>query len=86
MPYIITTKQQRPVALVTGDSPAYDVISRRAVATLEEIYSAGILGRGVVLPESGGTVGPLPDGTLIDVERIARRAFPDGWPVKATRT
>jgi hypothetical protein len=34
------------------------------------------------LPESGGTIGPLPDGTVIEVERVSwlsllKAAFPD---------
>jgi hypothetical protein len=79
-PYIVTTKRRGYMGLGLVRSPR--VVSRRAVATLEEardfIYSlcaetdvdderiADDIDR---LPESGGTVGPLPDGTVIEVEQ-----------------
>lgn len=78
MPYIVTAVKD----------PAPDVIppsvARRAVATLEgrevwnSLYGVEIPNREQVvkqiaaLPESGGTVGPLPDGTVIKV-------FVAGW-------
>ena len=52
------------------------ILSRRAVATLEEAFNAipephrstfGLLDKLLVLTESGGTI-TLPDGTLIEVE------------------
>ena len=58
--------------------------SRRAVATLEEareavsdaLYENGaepdswrLAEQFDTMPESGGTIGPLPDGTMIEVER-----------------
>jgi hypothetical protein len=80
-PYIVTTKRRGYMGLGLVRSPR--VVSRRAVATLEEardfIYSlcaetdvdderiADDIDR---LPESGGTVGPLPDGTVIEVEQV----------------
>jgi hypothetical protein len=81
MPYIVTTK--RPAKVDHDEERAErEHVSRRAVATLEEardfIYSlcaetdvdderiADDIDR---LPESGGTVGPLPDGTVIEVEQ-----------------
>jgi hypothetical protein len=80
MPYIVTTK--RPAKVDHDEERAErEHVSRRAVATLEEardfIYSlcaetdvdderiADDIDR---LPESGGTVGPLPDGTVIEVK------------------
>jgi hypothetical protein len=75
MPYIITTRRNR------AETAPLTFPSRRAVATLEEgarlIYSAAgerwysawsydqCLCK---FPESGGAVGPLPDGTVIEVE------------------
>lgn len=71
MPYVITTHCLPSAAPTT---------TRRAVATLEEAFNAApepvrnafwaarlAL---MALPESGGTVGPLPDGTVIEVERV----------------
>jgi hypothetical protein len=72
MPYIVTTKRQQP----TGHfERTIDPVSRRAVATLETVLQYGsdqgwrrATVRAVAsLPESGGTVGPLPDGTVIEV-------------------
>jgi hypothetical protein len=79
MRYIVTTKRSRregiPVSAVD-----YAVLSRREVATLEEarreagracLGSTSLDLRNVeqarTLPDSGGTVGPLPDGTVIEV-------------------
>lgn len=61
-------------------------VSRCAVATLEEahetareacLYAPGsvetiaqAIREAFALPESGGKVGPLPDGTVIEVERV----------------
>lgn len=81
MPYIVTAYGPNL------DQPnVHDGISRRAVATLETArqhlldrygswWTSGMhesLAREIVtLPESGGTVGPLPDGTIIEVERVS---------------
>jgi hypothetical protein len=74
MPYIVTTKRQQP----TGHfERTIDPVSRRAVATLETVLQYGsdqgwrraIVRAVASLPESGGTVGPLPDGTVIEVEQ-----------------
>lgn len=64
MPYIVTTKA-----------------SRRAVATLDEaravirdhVVNAGVAHGTTADPitNSGGTVGPLPDGTVIEVRPVA---------------
>lgn len=100
MPYIITTRRLLPqptVELVpagtllgsAGDGRVL-VVSRRAVATLEEAKRAAykpiddqradfkmgprVYGRlrriAFDWSGSGGTVGPLPDGTVIEVEPI----------------
>lgn len=79
MPYIITTR--RSAARL---QPGQSTCDLRAVATLDEArsycrselrrserghLSIGRLGLSVAqLPESGGSIGPLPDGTKIDVE------------------
>ena len=77
MPYVITTKRPRGVYPELGP-----LVSRRAVATLEEailqtytsLASEPELDEAAraikALPKSGGTVGPLPDGTVIEVEPI----------------
>lgn len=69
------------LAGVTDEEWAERNASRRAVATLEEArarFASGIfdddddrialLGQFDLLSDSGGTVGPLPDGTIITVE------------------
>jgi hypothetical protein len=73
MPYIVTTKQRVPNWDGVGDAPLMRGF-RRAVATLEKARDTireqtGYFYDGK-LPESGGTVGPLPDGTEIEVERM----------------
>lgn len=80
MPYVITTTTP-----TGGESSlAVGKRTRVAVATLEEARKAaaraiiadptadGAIARTRechTIPESGGTVGPLPDGTVIEVER-----------------
>jgi hypothetical protein len=78
MPYIVTTRQKRRAPVTDERYMAH--LSTRAVATLEEAhricddaFAATGLGAHytlVVPGESGGTVGPLPDGTVIEVERV----------------
>jgi hypothetical protein len=82
MPYIVTTK--RVSATRTTPPNDNDLLSRRAVATLEgartsaeesvKAHAVGLIGQwrrqAESLPESGGTIGPLPDGTVIEVERV----------------
>jgi hypothetical protein len=81
MPYVVTTR--RASATRTAPPSHNDVFSRREVATLEQARrTAGqaCLGstplnlenieRARTLPDSGGTVGPLPDGTVIEVARM----------------
>jgi hypothetical protein len=78
MPYIVTTKR---LARNVIDRNAWQVVSRRAVDTLEEAreraLSAGASTRDVLrnISESGGTVGPLPDGTVIEVEQVTWAAL-----------
>lgn len=82
MPYVITTRQ--PWYHADGEF-AGDTIDRRAVATLEEAHAAirnfcdetfAYYGRyhadANAIPEAGGTVGPLPDGTIIEVAPFDR--------------
>lgn len=90
MPYVITTKARKSPDPVVH----LQVISRYAVATLDEAHEAATLAVGVrriiadpggdheaacpawdepasvalALPASGGTVGPLSDGTTIKVD------------------
>jgi hypothetical protein len=80
-PYIITTK--RPGEVFPLADQGWH-ISRRAVATLEGANEAvhriahdlpgkwqiTTLAKYTPLPESGGTVGPLPNGTVIEVEQV----------------
>jgi hypothetical protein len=80
-PYVVTTK--RPIVAVSPfasrgsfERDNLPVVSARAVATLEEarayvIKRHNTYGAIHSLPESGGTVGPLPDGTMIQVESLS---------------
>jgi hypothetical protein len=83
MPYIITTRQ---VAKPPNERLAVSTLihSRRAVATLEEARERAYIemaerGHAIdnvvppIIDESGGTIGPLPDGTVIEVERVKYR-------------
>lgn len=80
MPYIITTAGK------LADGTLHQWGDPVAVATLEEAREeaknhadnlpiedkAGPWYRAIdALPESGGSVGPLPDGTIIEVSRVA---------------
>lgn len=102
MPYIVTThrpgKYERPIE----DGDRY---SHTAVATLDEarekagaVYGAGPTFIAEKISESGGTIGPLPDGTVVEVRRIgwadlARQAEPiearhveGAWPREHLRS
>jgi hypothetical protein len=78
MPYVVTTK--RPPLSFDPFNPRAtpERVSRRAVTTLEEARAAVITAlvelaappTAFSIDESGGTIGPLPDGTLIEVERV----------------
>lgn len=90
----------------TTDS--HSLVSRVAVATLEDARkhcleetvrthawgygSQPFISASRALPESGGTIGPLPDGTIIEVRRVDNFALgmeagllpvdhPSMWPV-----
>jgi hypothetical protein len=81
MPYIITTTAPSARS-IDGQRDVGYLVTRRAVATLEEtraavwtqVFDSGsrrIDGSEVdALPESGGTIGPLPNGTVIEVRRV----------------
>jgi hypothetical protein len=75
MPYIVTTKQRVPNWDGVGDAPLMRGF-RRAVATLEEARTllirsehGGSLST-ALLDTLPGTVGPLPDGIVIEVEQV----------------
>lgn len=75
MPYVITTSVQPPM------TRGRLVRSRRAVATRDEVR--GLIEEAVYeitaepvaaeIPVDGGSVGPLSDGTVIEVERLDYR-------------
>lgn len=92
MPYLITVKRQPPLRAQIANEPEWEVLSQRAVATLEDARKAA----GLTVGQSGGKVsdwvryydeaaaikpgemmGPLPDGTVIGVELST-------WPWLAT--
>jgi hypothetical protein len=81
MPYIIETR-------MAAEPPNQNVavraavLTRTAVATLADTEYAvdlaieehgGSIDEWPDIPESGGTVGPLPDGTVIEVRRVKWR-------------
>jgi hypothetical protein len=78
VPYIVTTKRE-PQDDGMGRS-WFEHVSRRAVATLEKLPGM-TESQMVALKEHGGTVGPLPDGTMIEVEQTtwADLALALGW-------
>lgn len=93
MPYIITTDSPDERLALRGTG-----ITRRAVATLDEararirniVVESGRPGGTTADPitPTGGTVGPLPDGTVIEVRAVTpyelwREA---GRPASASRT
>jgi len=76
MPYIIKTVSPPPAP---NYSHSGNVITRRAVATLDETIRrvediAADHGSDIdpskFVGSEGGTVGPLPDGTMIEVKRV----------------
>jgi hypothetical protein len=80
VPYIVTATTFTPSgrrAVPGGAEVMLSDSTRRAVATLDEANEAlyAIVKERydscrVGVPAGGGTVGPLPDGTLITVERV----------------
>lgn len=89
-PFIVTTKRKvdQPLVKISGTAtpqpgffPKYET-ARRAVATLEEaralLFELGAGPFGVPTMselESGGSVGPLSDGTVIEVEATTYHAL-----------
>lgn len=84
MPYIITTN--RLVSeLDAGETAVRGESTRIAVATLEEVEQHtldlyGMPPRDLMddpdtWNDSGGTIGPLPDGTVIEVKRVDKFAL-----------
>lgn len=82
-PYIVTASRPRPKHLIPETIlMAFDVTFRRAVATLEAELPRIMLEHGangdwatsavLNLRESGGSVGPLPDGTVIEIAQCKR--------------
>ncbi len=79
MPYIITTIDGYGIKRYGIDVARHVASARRAVATLDEARERvaiqasdrdGWNREGLELPAIGGTVGPLPDGTVIEVEQV----------------
>lgn len=84
MPYIVTTRKPYPYKAANAVPPDATIDTRTAVATLDDargharVSLGGALGWQVVehrtaideLPESGGTIGPLPDGSMIEVRPV----------------
>lgn len=75
MPFIVTTRREGRLPGKENDS----AWSRCAVATLDEARTIMRAAQNsapeeIIVPfsitESGGTVGPLPDGTVIEVEPV----------------
>lgn len=78
MPYIIETSTPRYHSAFGREVPH---LTHTAVATLDEAAAVVVEARNranerrpgattsIALDESGGTVGPLPDGTVIEVKR-----------------
>lgn len=87
MPYIIARQYPCPVGLAMRPQKLH------AVATLDEARAAAVeatggactiaehnrtLDQAAAITDHGGTVGPLPDGTMIKVERVGwNKLVPD---------
>ena len=94
MPYIIsTTEQSECWDRHTGATITQT--TRRAVATLDEardevsrIVAASHpnIPHGLGAIAEPGTIGPLPDGTVIEVERVTMRTLLDAIGVKFAAT
>jgi hypothetical protein len=97
MPYIITTKQPEPLApfdrprdmietsrtaVATLDEAREDVVATVEIAEdpdgprLDSLWE-----HAHGMDESGGTIGPLPDGTVIEVRQVSRDELADELPV-----
>lgn len=94
MPYIITTTDTRLYAddpTAEFEPGAKPVQTRIAVATLEEARNLclDLTVRSWVssvpienITEAGGTVGPLPDGTIIEVRQVTTAELEDAVPLE----
>lgn len=88
MPYTITTTEPGHYCMHCGPgactTDAHSRVSRRAVATLDEarvaVSEATGFDPGWPRLESGGTIGPLPDGTVIEVGRASYMTLWDALP------
>lgn len=71
MPYIVTTKRRHRASAFEVEH--YELVSQRAIATLEEIceYVPGSFDTAIKI--DGGTIGPLPDGTIVKVELVSKQ-------------
>jgi hypothetical protein len=85
MPYLITIKTHHVWVDVPDEAEAWEIHSRRPVASLDEARAyireateeppltadqeQAVFDAWWSLDESGGTIGPLPDGTIIEVVR-----------------
>jgi hypothetical protein len=65
-------KSRRAVATLDEAREAAHGIVNRAPAGRAEQYTSSPGRDAMTLPESGGTVGPLPDGTIIEVAPVGR--------------
>jgi hypothetical protein len=83
--YIITTTDHN---WPCGCDHGTRLVDRRAVATLDEARAVafcvmpGGVAEALALPESGGTIGPLPDGTVIEVAPMVWRGAPASSPAE----
>jgi hypothetical protein len=69
MPYVIKATGQKPRAVATLEEARTHLLDRYGSWWTSGAHES--LARDVVtLPGSGGTVGPLPDGTVIEVRRV----------------
>lgn len=83
-PFIVTTKRQWHELEFETERVRTSVVSRVAVGTLQEAREAteaaartSRIAIDALVAESGGSVGPLPDGTLIQVEHVGWRHIED---------
>lgn len=103
MPYIITTRDvERPFDFAARSRQAVatlDEAQDAVAAAMASVEDANPVGAGQSspynyalawdLPESGGTIGPLPDGTVIEVERVSWSRLAEhttgGWDAERGR-
>jgi hypothetical protein len=81
VPYIVTTTRPvaRPDAAIFRHQRAVATLGEAREAAMGEVEAVAFATAGFdhlhtvasELPEAGGTIGPLPDGTVIEVERMS---------------